>query len=42
MEIAIYFDGNGTVTIDYPDWMTVTEALMRVYEMFNNQVNGRK
>lgn len=30
MEITIYVDSKGTVTIDYPDWMTETEALERV------------
>ena len=30
MKIVVYVDSNGNVTIDYPDWMTETEALERV------------
>ena len=35
MEITIYVDGDGTVTIDYPEWMTEAEALERVLISLN-------
>ena len=37
MEITIYVDEAGNITIDYPNWMSEQEAVERAYAMLRNR-----